>query len=223
MRRLRPATSSDGNRVRDATSVYAPRTYRTHRGHPVTASPVLPEQVAGSATQIAETRDGERSRVSDMPGLGGAELQAWQHFFRAAMQVSDVLNREVIARHTLTLMDVILLDFLAKSPTGSARMGELATVLTALPSRASQQVGRLESQGLVRRGASEVDRRGVEAYITNSGRAAVKAALVTYAKGVRAYFLSPLSRSQMIVMGDGCRRIGDALAAPGPPAKPGRR
>jgi DNA-binding MarR family transcriptional regulator len=174
-------------------------------------------------TQIAEMQGGDGSRVSGTPGLDADELNTWQHFLGAATQVYDVLNRELLARHTLTLMEAVLLDFLAKSPTGSARMGELATVLTALPSRATQQIRRLESQGLVRRSASGVDRRGVEAYITNAGRAAVQAALVTYAKGVRAHFLSPLSRSQMIVMGDGCRRIGDALAVSGPPAKPGRR
>ena len=34
---------------------------------------------------------------------------------------------------------------------------------------------------------------------------------MTYAQGVRAYFLAPLSRPQIAAMGENCRRISAAL------------
>ena len=36
-------------------------------------------------------------------------------------------------------------------------------------------------------------------------------AMVTYAQGVRTYFLGQLSRSQIAAMGENCRRISAAL------------
>ena len=68
-------------------------------------------------------------------------------------------------------------------------MGDLAEALASLPSRLTRQVRRLEGQGLVRREASQADRRGVNATITDDGRTAVRQAMVTYCRAVRAYFL----------------------------------
>jgi DNA-binding MarR family transcriptional regulator len=80
----------------------------------------------------------------------------------------------------------------------------------------------LELQGLVRRGASPDDGRGVLAIITDDGRIAVRNAMATYGEGVRAHFLSRLSRPQIAAMGENCRRISVALKTAAPPAKLGR-
>ena len=62
----------------------------------------------------------------------------------------------------------------------------------------TRQIRRLEDMGLVRRGASPEDGRGVLAsHITDQGRAAVAAAMVTYAGAVRQRFSAPLSRPQI--------------------------
>jgi DNA-binding MarR family transcriptional regulator len=111
---------------------------------------------------------------------------------------------------------------LDKSATGSARMGDLADGLMSLPSRVTRQIRRLELQGLVRRGASPDDGRGVLASITDEGRAAVTEAMLTYGQGVRAHFLGRLSRPQIAAMGENCRRISVALKSGSPPAKLGR-
>jgi DNA-binding MarR family transcriptional regulator len=90
-------------------------------------------------------------------------------------------------------------------------MGDLAEALASLPSRLTRQVRRLEGQGLVQREASPHDRRGVVATITADGRAAAQQVRMTYAQAVRTYFLVPLSRSQIVAMGENCRRISVAL------------
>ena len=76
--------------------------------------------------------------------------------------------------------------------------------------------------GLVRRGASPDDGRGVLATITEDGRSAVRQAMLTYGQAVRAHFLERLSRPQLAAMGENCRRISTALKTTSPPAKLGR-
>ena len=160
--------------------------------------------------------------ASDMPGLDIAELRSWQNFLEAALRMSAAVNRSLVDLHHMTLVDVRLLDMLAKAPNGSARMGDLAEGLLSLPSRITRQIRRLEGQGLVRREASPDDGRGVLATITDEGRKAVAEAMTTYGQGVRAHFLGPLSRPQVAAMGENCRRINAALRVAVPPTRFGR-
>ncbi len=150
-----------------------------------------------------------------MPGLDIAEQKSWQHFLDSALRLYATLNRQLTEAHQLTLVDVRVLDMLDSAPGGSARMGDLAEALPSLPSRLTRQIRRLELQGLVRREASRDDRRGVMATITDDGRAAARQAMVTYAQGVRTYFLGQLSRSRITAMGENCRRISAGLRPSG--------
>ncbi|BBX19751.1 MarR family transcriptional regulator [Mycolicibacterium duvalii] len=160
--------------------------------------------------------------ASDTPGLDIAEEKAWQNFLDAALRLYATMNRSLVDEHGLTLNDVRLLDLLAKSATGSARMGDLAEALLSLPSRVTRQIHRLEVQKLVVRGASPDDGRGVLASITPEGREALTTAMQTYGAGVRAHFLARLSRPQVVAMGENCRRISAGLTAGGQTAKLGR-
>lgn len=160
--------------------------------------------------------------ASDMPGLDIAEQRSWQNFLDSALRLYATLNRALVETHHLTLNDVRLLDMLDKSPTGAARMGDLADGLMSLPSRVTRQIRRLEIQGLVSREASPDDGRGVLASITDGGRTLVRHAMVTYGDGVRAHFLGRLSRPQIAAMGENCRRISVGLKSGTVPAKLGR-
>lgn len=148
---------------------------------------------------------------SGMPGLDISEERSWQNFLETALRLYGTLNRKLSEEHKLALVDVRLLVILGNSETGSARMGDLAEQLLSLPSRVTRQIRRLEEAGLVRREASPEDGRGVLASITDDGRATAAEAMQTYAKGIRQYFLTPLSRQQMVAVGDNCRRISTAL------------
>lgn len=157
--------------------------------------------------------------ASDMPGLDIAEQRSWQNFLDSALRVYATVNKSLVEQHHLTLNDVRLLDMLDKSPTGSARMGDLADKLMSLPSRVTRQIRRLEMQGLVRRGASPDDGRGVLASITDDGRTQVREAMITYSAGVRTFFLGRLSRPQIAAMGENCRRVNAAMLANSSPAR----
>jgi DNA-binding MarR family transcriptional regulator len=151
--------------------------------------------------------------ASAMPGLDVAQQQSWQHFLDCTLRLYATLNRRLIEVHQLSVFDVRVLDMLDHAPTGCVRMGDLAEALASLPSRLTRQVRRLEAQGLVLREASPDDRRGVVAAITDDGRTVAREAIVTYAEGIRAHFLGPLSRSQVVAVGENCRRISAALKA----------
>jgi DNA-binding MarR family transcriptional regulator len=160
--------------------------------------------------------------ASDTPGLDIAEQRAWQNFLDAALRLYATMNRSLVDEHKLTLNDVRLLDLLAKSPSGAARMGDLAESLMSLPSRVTRQIHRLEKQNLVVRVASPDDGRGVLASITPEGREALAAALKTYGAAVRSHFLDRLSRPQVAAMGENCRRISAGLKSGATSAKIGR-
>ncbi|BBX46995.1 MarR family transcriptional regulator [Mycobacterium cookii] len=149
--------------------------------------------------------------ASEMPGLDIAEQKSWQNYLDSTLRLFATLNRQLSDVHQLSLSDVRVLDLLDSSPAGCARMGDLAEALASLPSRLTRQIRRLEGQGLVRREASQADRRGVVATITDDGRAAARQAMVTYSQAVRTHFLAQLSRSQIAAMGENCRRISAAL------------
>jgi DNA-binding MarR family transcriptional regulator len=159
---------------------------------------------------------------SEMPGLDIAEQRSWQNFLDSALRLYATLNKSLVEEHHLTLNDVRLLDVLDKSPTGSARMGDLAEDLMSLPSRVTRQIHRLEMQNLVSRCSSPDDGRGVLALITDDGRGRLKEAMATYVGGVRAHFLGRLSRAQVAAIGENCRRIGLALKADAAPGRLGR-
>jgi len=150
-----------------------------------------------------------------MPGLDIAEQRAWENFLDATLRVYGRVNRSLSERYGLTLVDVRLLEILDRSATGSARMGDLAEQLLSLPSRVTRQIRRLEQAGLVQRAASPEDGRGVLAAITDRGRDLVAESRATYAEGVRQHFLRPLTRPQMVAVGENCRRISTAIKAAG--------
>ncbi|QZH57982.1 MarR family transcriptional regulator [Mycolicibacterium farcinogenes] len=145
------------------------------------------------------------------------EILSWHGYLDTAIRAYHALNRTLHTAHALSLLDVILLDFLMRSPDGAARMGDLAQAVVLMPGRVTQQVRRLEGQGLLRRIASERDKRSVLAQITPAGRARMRLALRTYAGWVRVHYLDPLSRRQVTAIGDSCRRISTALRESGTP------
>ena len=152
---------------------------------------------------------------SDPPALDDIEQNSWQHFLDTAMRLYILLNRKLMDAHKLTLFDVLLLEMLAESDSGSARMGDLAHALMLTPSRVSQQIRRLESQGLVQRSTSSRDRRGVVATITHDGLARFRPALATYSQVVRTHYLDQLTRPQMAALGDSSRRINSGMSSVG--------
>lgn len=157
--------------------------------------------------------DGAETAAHRLPGLDEIELRCWQDFQESSTLLLGMVNRRLLARHNLGLFDFLVLDSLARSVDGSARMGDLAQTMVLSPSRLTELMRRMEAQGLVRRSRSRNDGRGVIAAITREGRVRLRPAARTYAESVRAFYLAEISRPQMIALGDSCRRISVPLKA----------
>lgn len=181
------------------------------------ASPLViwPRVAPPSIASPAVDQSGDERAPDRLPGISAEERLSWQRFLDAATAIHEAINAALVKAHQLTLFDVHVLHTLHISPGGSARMGLLSEVLLLLPSRLSQQVGRLEKQGLVRRDRSSQDKRVVIARITPQGRARLQPALRTYARELRRSYLGPLSRQQMTALGAAARKVSDALKASG--------
>ncbi|BBX94087.1 MarR family winged helix-turn-helix transcriptional regulator [Mycolicibacterium boenickei] len=165
----------------------------------------------------ARNRVGRNESAAAWADADDLESLSWHVYLDTAIRAYHALNRALHTAHALSLLDVILLDFLMKSPDGTARMGDLAQAVVLMPGRVTQQVRRLEAQGLLRRTTSERDRRSVLAQITPAGRSRMRLALRTYAAWVRIHYLDPLSRRQLTAIGDSCRRISTGLREFGMP------
>lgn len=152
--------------------------------------------------------------TDSLPGLDENENRTWAHFLESATLMIDELNRQLISCHDMSLADVQLLDLLAKSEKGSARVGDVADELIVSPSTLTGQITRLEEAGLVRRDVSSKDRRGVLITLTPAGRRRLGPVLATYARFVRMNFLNPMTRRQMLAVGDNSRRISEGLKGP---------
>ena len=142
--------------------------------------------------------------------VADAEMKCWNQFFASSTVLLAILNNSLKDAHGLALLDVLLLDLLAQSDAGCARMRDLADAFVMAPGRVTQHVRRLQSQGLVTRGPDPEDRRVVLATITASGRSRLGPARETYARGIRTHYLNQMSRRQMIALGDSCHRVGTA-------------
>src|SRR5690625_3646579 len=83
-----------------------------------------------------------------LPNLDENEQRCWQAFLDSSTLLLGKVNRRLLERHQLTVFEFLVLDALAKSAGGSARMGDLAHATVLAPSRLTELARRMESQGL---------------------------------------------------------------------------
>jgi DNA-binding MarR family transcriptional regulator len=147
----------------------------------------------------------------DVANVSDDEWRSWQRFAGCAELLYREINAALISRHGLSLVDVRLLMHLDADPHRFLRMGALASVLAVTPSRATFLVDRLEKRGFARRFRIRDDKRGVAVGISRHGRDYLRPVLGTYSRLVRQFYLAPLTRDQMIALGDCARRVGSAI------------
>lgn len=68
-----------------------------------------------------------------LPGLDIAEQKSWESYLTAALRFEAAMNSQLTDEHDLPVVDLRVLDLLAKSADGSVPMGELADALEVAP------------------------------------------------------------------------------------------
>ncbi|GAA4534844.1 MarR family winged helix-turn-helix transcriptional regulator [Amycolatopsis samaneae] len=102
-----------------------------------------------------------------------------------------------------------ILFVLGAAPQGRMRLANLAAATKSAPSRITHAVGVLERDGLVLRRASNTDRRGWTAELTDRGIEVLQAAAARHARSVREYLLDVLNEHQR----EELRRISEKVEA----------
>ncbi|MEV5573539.1 MarR family transcriptional regulator [Spirillospora sp. NPDC052269] len=121
--------------------------------------------------------------------LGAAQQRDWRAFVDGSVRLTEIMDRDLKAKHGLSVSEYEILVRLSESPERRLRMAELAEHASQSRSRLSHTCSRLESKGLVRRDNCPNDKRGVYAFLTDTGFEALDRAARDHVETVRDYFV----------------------------------
>ena len=137
-------------------------------------------------------------------------IGAWHQFLQASTQVLEALETELQAERGLSLSFYEVLLRLHHAPEGRMRMQELAGGVLLSKSGLTRLVDRMQQEGLVERRSCPTDRRGVEAVITERGRARLREAAPVHLRGIREHFTDHLTDEESDVL---ARALGRVVSA----------
>ena len=135
--------------------------------------------------------------MTDVEWLDEEEQAAWRAYLDGTKMLFQALDRQLGAEAELSLTDYELLVRLAEAPDGTLRMRELADATLATRSGVTRAVTRAERAGWVRRVECEDDRRGMNAELTDAGRAKLESAAPGHVNAVRENLLDLLTPEQL--------------------------
>src|SRR3954470_7866607 len=121
--------------------------------------------------------------LSNVSWLDQEQQRSWRAFLVGTTLLMDRLDRDLREQHRLSLPEYEILVRLAEAEGNRLRMAMLADSVSPSRSRVTHTVSRMESAGLVARDACISDGRGVEAVLTDQGRAALETAAPTHVAG----------------------------------------
>jgi DNA-binding MarR family transcriptional regulator len=145
---------------------------------------------------------------SDVAWLDREQQRSWRAYLVGTTLLMDRLDRELREQHGLSLPEYEILVRLAEADGNRMRMAQLADSVSHSRSRVTHTVGRMETAGLVARDACLSDGRGVEAVLTDRGRAALDQAAPTHVGGVRRLLVDLADDQDFEAVG----RVFDAVA-----------
>jgi DNA-binding MarR family transcriptional regulator len=157
--------------------------------------------------------------ANDRPGkrLDALEFRAWRAFLYAYATVVPTLDRELLGALGLSLTQFEVLNRLRRAGKDGLRMSDLASRLVLSPSGVTRAVDQLERRGLMERSVFEGDRRGSLATLTKEGRALLRRATTAHVEGLRAHFLSHMSRTELEYLVTALEAVLDGEGSPLPP------
>jgi DNA-binding MarR family transcriptional regulator len=160
--------------------------------------------------------------------LDDDQQEAWRALVEAHGRLLSRLDLELQSKRGLSLADYQVLVHLSEAPFRALRMAELAERLQLTPGGLTRRLNGLVKRGLVERKTCPEDRRGSLAAMTPCGFAALAAAAPTHVAGVRRYVVDPLTRDQLLSLGEALRAIdasvaGAAESGPSVAIRAGRR
>ena len=129
--------------------------------------------------------------------LDPPEQAAWRAYLDGTRLLFQALDRQLAVEADLSLTDYELLVRLSEAPGHRLRMRDLADATLSTRSGVTRAVTRAERAGWVRRVECEDDRRGMNAELTDAGRAKLAAAAPGHVHAVRENLLDLLTAEQL--------------------------
>ncbi|MGI5166261.1 MarR family winged helix-turn-helix transcriptional regulator [Spirillospora sp. CA-253888] len=133
--------------------------------------------------------------------LDATQQRDWRAFVDGSVRLTDLLDRDLKAKHGMSVSEYEILVRLSEAPERRLRMAELAANASQSRSRLSHTCSRLESKGLVFRGGCPSDKRGVYAHLTDAGFAALDKAARDHVETVREYFVDVIDPADLEAIG----------------------
>ena len=140
-------------------------------------------------------------------------LRAWRTCLTAFSKIVAQLDAELATEGGLALDWYEVLLLLRESRNG-LRMHELAEAQLLSRSAATRLVDRMEAAGLVRRRASEEDRRGTFVELTDEGLATLRRTAPIHLRGIQEHFAEYVTDDDAQLIEDVMGRIALGLDAP---------
>jgi DNA-binding MarR family transcriptional regulator len=151
--------------------------------------------------------------MSEPSWLSVEEMRAWQAFLAAGALLDRRLDQRLRQDAGLSHPQYEILVRLAAAPHGELRMSDLAGALYTSKSGLTYQITQLEKAGLVRRGATPGDVRGVVAALTGAGRQRLARAAPGHVAAVRELLIDVLTGDQLAAVADGLGEVARRLGA----------
>ncbi|RFS86864.1 MarR family transcriptional regulator [Actinomadura spongiicola] len=128
-----------------------------------------------------------------------AAQDAWRAYRRLQLLVDAEVARDLEREAGLSLPDFEVLSTVAAMSSGEhcIRVGQLTARMGWAHSRLSRQLGRMERRGLIAREPCELDGRGDDVLLTDSGRHAYEKAAPTHLASVQRHLTGLLTRDQL--------------------------
>jgi len=156
--------------------------------------------------------------------LDPAELGAYFALIEVSSLLRHTVEQQLRDAGDLSYVQFQLLATLGDAADGSRRMTELADGVVYSRSGLTYQVGLLEKAGLVARGPSAEDDRGVTVTITEAGRDVLARVFPGHIDVLRRLFLEPLAREDIDVLARVLSVVRDHMRSiPPRSAKPRRK
>ncbi|MGC3954375.1 MAG: MarR family transcriptional regulator [Propionicimonas sp.] len=146
--------------------------------------------------------------IDTAPWLTADQQRVWRAYLGATNRVRQHLDDE-LRQFDLDLGEYEILVRLSEAPYRSIRMSELADQVGQSRSRLTHTVTRMESKGLLCRGACPNDRRGVLATLTDEGFAFLERVAPYHVASVREILVDPVSADDFATLGRVMQRVLD--------------
>jgi DNA-binding MarR family transcriptional regulator len=148
--------------------------------------------------------------------LDEPQQHSWRALVMGMTLLLDRLDADLRRSFEVSLAEYEILVRLSERPNRELRMAQLADALAHSRSRVTHTVKRMEAAGLVLRGSSAEDGRGVVCRMTDQGFELLQRMAPTHVNGVRDYLVDLTTGEDFEALGRVMNSVADKLVVAHP-------